>query len=202
MAFVADQESNIAAFGGSGGYSGLSGSWTMIILVVVVLWLLFRQDNNNNNDHYPHFPHYAPNPQYNSNCSIGTNVKDMPDYLVDRDVIAQGCKTRETEVAEAEKTRALITHNQERSDDKAYQALVLENLQKENAIQTLKLENNFQTRLSILGNEMERGFAGISNIVDSINCNMVKRPPYYAQGYVPCGYDIPPTTGRPHKELI
>lgn len=187
MAFVADQESNIAAFGGgghSGGY-GMSGSWSMIILVVVVLWLLFKDGHNNNV--------YAGHHGNGGHCyDLGSNVKDMPDYMVDRDVINQGCQSRALAAAEGEKTRALIMHNQERADDKAYQELMLANLQKDSQIQTLALENNFQQKLSLLGNEVERGFAGISHLVDNINCNMVKRPPYYAQGYVPGGEPVPP----------
>lgn len=184
MAFVADQESNIAAFGGSGGGYGMSGSWTTIILVVVVLWLLFRQDHQSGGHNVYGYPGHC--------CETGSNVKDMPDYEVDRDVISQACLTRATAAVEGEKTRALITHNQERADDRAYQALMLQNIQQENAIQTLKLENNFQSRLSVLGHEVERGFATVGTLVDNVSCNMVKRPPYYAQGFVPYGDPIPP----------
>ncbi len=189
MAFMADQESNIAAFGGGGGGYGMSGSWTMIILVVVVLWLLFKDGHNNNNHN-----NYNYDPRINTgHCyDLGVNVKDMPDYMVDRDVLDQGCKNRAIAAEEGEKTRALINHNQERADDKAYQALVLQNLQQENAIQTLKLENNFQTQIAGLGHEVERGFAGISTLVDNISCNMAKRPPFYAQGFVPDGQPVPP----------
>ena len=190
MAFVADQESNIAAFGGNPGF-GMSGSWSMIILVVVVLWLLFKDGNNHNNNHHNSI-NYDPRINTGHCYDLGTNVKDMPAYAVDRDILDQGCKNRAIAAEEGEKTRALITHNQERADDRAYQALMLQNLQQENAIQTLKLENNFQSRVSALGHEMERGFAGISTLVDNVSCNMVKRPPYYAQGFVPEGQPIPP----------
>jgi hypothetical protein len=189
MAFMADQESNVAAFGGSGGH-GMSGSWSMIILVIVVVWLLFKDS---------HSVGHAGNGNYGhdfGNChNIGVDVKDMPDYLVDRDVLQSACETRAVASNEGDKTRALISHNQERADDKAYQQLVMQSLQQENAIQTLKLENNFQTRLAVLGSEVERGFAGINHIAEGINCNMVKRPPYYAAGFVPCGDCVPPARG-------
>lgn len=152
---MATFDQNIDSVGGM----GMGGSWTGILLVVIVLALLFRGDFlGGHKDGYGAAGYgegcmKSCRPTYydESNWEEETHLKDKID-------------------CQSEKTRALICHNQERADDKAYQALYLSNLQKDNVIQTLALEKNFDAKFGKVFAELEE-----------IECKMPKTAPCFIE---------------------
>ena len=165
------QERENINFGG--GDSGFGGAIGMILLVVIVLWLLFKDGNSNNGGnsnhgggHYGGYPNLAP---------------DMPSYMVDKDVIAQGCADRAATTLEAEKTRALIVHENERASDKEYFTNLINNqatlAAKDSKIQSLEA--------MIYG---DRQFNALQKEIGMLECEVSKLPkpqPEYAQMCTP-----------------
>lgn len=237
MSVAAEQESNSAYYGGpgSGGFGMMGGLIAMVILIVVVLWLLFRdghRDGHHDGYVYGGFPGFVlPGQGQNHDRECGVCVKDESNWQedkhltkeiceADKDVWKTACETQKNTICEEEKTRALIVHNQERSDDKANLALVLQLQQKDNQIQTLQLENSFNNKLACLGNEIskgfcktdfelergfcktdrevERGFCRTDREIEKFSCETPKRPTYWGQGFIDDGFAIPPRRG--HKE--
>ena len=163
------QERENINFGG--GDSGFGGAIGMILLVVIVLWLLFKDGNGNHGGnhgggHYGGYPNLAP---------------DMPSYMVDKDVIAQGCADRAATTLEAEKTRALIVHENERASDKEYFTNLINNqatlAAKDSKIQSLEA--------MIYG---DRQFNALQKEIGMLECEVSKLPkpqPEYAQMCAP-----------------
>jgi len=165
------QEKEMINFGG-GHDSGFGGAIGMILLVVIVLWLLFKDGHGNGGNHvggnYP--PH----------CG-GDYVPDMPDYMVDRDVINQGCLTRANESAEGEKTRALIVHENERASDKEYYTSLITN----QGLLQAKDNENAQLKAMIYGNDK---YNCLEKELWTIGCEVSKLPhaqPEYAASVTP-----------------
>jgi len=165
------QERENINFGG--GDSGFGGAIGMILLVVIVLWLLFKDGNSNNGGnsnhgggHYGGYPNLAP---------------DMPSYMVDKDVIAQGCADRAATTLEAEKTRALIVHENERASDKEY----FTNLINNQASLQAKDSENAQLKAMIYGNDK---YNCLEKQLWTLGCEVSKLPqvvPEYAQTCTP-----------------
>ena len=163
------QERENINFGG--GDSGFGGAIGMILLVVIVLWLLFKDGNGNHGGnhgggHYGGYPNLAP---------------DMPSYMVDKDVIAQGCADRTATTLEAEKTRALIVHENERASDKEY----FTNLINNQALLQAKDSENAQLKAMIYGNDK---YNCLEKQLWTLGCEVSKLPqvvPEYAQTCTP-----------------
>jgi len=165
------QEKENINFGGQGGI-GMGGALGGILLAIIVLWFLIKDGHNNGGHNNIHTGGYG---GYNG------FVPDQPNYSVDKDVINQGCMTREKEACEAEKTRALIVHESERNADKEYYT---------NLINTQSLLSGKDSKIQgleamIYGNNQ---FNTLQKEISLLECQVSKLPqaqPEYAQMCTP-----------------
>lgn len=181
MGFSSGEENVVTNYGGTGAGVG-GGSWSMIILVVVVLWLLFKDGNHNVVNGHGFC-------QDETNYQVDERLSDLG-AAINQNVTNQGYEMRlyglqqsallqANIAAENEKTRDLITHNQERADDRAYQALMMSNMQKDAIIQTQAIEANVDSKF----NQVFAAIAATNQNINQFACETPKRPQYLADGF-------------------
>ena len=176
------QERETVNFGGGSGGFGMGGALGGILLAIIVLWFLIR-DGHNDNGH---------NNYYGGGHGYPGYTPDMPGYMVDKDVISQGCITRATEVCEAEKTRSLIVHETERQADKEYYSNLINN----QAILAAKDSKIQGLEAMIYGNTQ---FNMLEKQIGKIECEVSKLPhiqPEYASTVTPL---CRPLNDYPHQ---
>jgi len=196
-----------------GGYmpglgGGLGGGVIGIVLVfIVVLWLLmkdghgFGHDNHGSGGGYGGYGGFGCGPcvqpafKDESNWEEESHLKDKM-CCIDKDVIEQGCKDREAIHCDGDKTREYIAHLSERADDKAYNQLAMQNMQKDNFIQTLQLKSDFEGKLDRVLGVMEKGFCRTDGMIGKLECEIPHRPPFYACGGEPTVYPYPERNER------
>jgi len=203
---------NVGGFGG-----GAMGIFMAVALLVIVFFFIFRRDGRDGyGDGYGlggALP-YAAMLGYGkgkcceceTNCEVDRHLTDKL-WHNDRDILETACKTQEKVCSEEEKTRALIRHEAERAEDKAYQAMLYEGVKKDTEIAMLKTELNTQGKFNCLERDIDNkfcmtngnisgGFCRTDNLIERGFCETPKRPPYWSAGMVDDGYPIPPRHSR------
>lgn len=195
------------------GSNDFGGSiWVMVLLVVVVLWTLFKDGHNAHGDYGHAYNMPYPGYNYGGNCApcVQPTFKDESNWeqeyhlckelgCVDKDVLEQGCKTREVEHCEAEKTRDLIRSESEKE--------WMYRLNKANT-KIAMLESNAvnEKRFDQLERMNERRFDQLAGGIGKIDCELPKRPPVFAECVTPNTHDIDcsdrfPRRGRCHDNF-
>jgi len=184
-------------YGGVGYGGGFGGSGVLILLVVVVLWCLFKDGHGHGGgyDHgYPGVgygngcgPCVQPTYKDESNWEQESHLKDKlccvekDIWKTDQDVWKTACETQKEVHCEGEKTRALIEQN--------YIQDLRDKIAEQNTkIQTMKNEAFTERKIDqVLG-----AINCTNQRIGMLECEVPKRPPFYACGGEPTIYDYPP----------
>lgn len=210
----ANQEENVAAYGG-GGYGGYgSGAIILILLVVIVLWVLFRNDGHKDGYSGYGMPYGAFN-----GCApcVQTTFKDESNWeqeyhlckeigKTDMDVWKTSCETQKEVHCEGEKTRALIEQNYIQELRDKLTAVEMEKLTLKNEMFT---ERKFDQMLAAIGGlkvDNDKQFCKTDAEIARLACELPKRPPVWSECVTPCAVELPerhfPRRGRCDEECF
>lgn len=194
MAFSNTVEENVM-----GGYGGLGlggfggGGCGLIIVVLLILFVLFRGDgfgghHDGHDGGYGHMPYgfggcgpcVQPAFKDESNWEEESHLKDKL-CCIDRDVMEQGCQTREVEHCEAEKTRALIEQNyiQDLRDKLAEKNDVVMTLK--NEMFTEKKFDQLAAAITATNTNINNMFCKTDAMIAQLECEIPKRQPVFAE---------------------
>lgn len=194
MAFSTGSNIDDSIIGGGLGYGGMGGSCGLIIIVLLILFVLFRNDGFGHHDGHYDGGHGYPGYGFGGGCGpcVTPSYVDesnwQMDYhickelgVVDKDVIEQGCKTREVEHCEAEKTRALI-------EQEYIQGLRDKIAEQNSNIQTMKSEAFTERKFDQLAAAITATNTNINNMfcktdamIAQLECEIPKRQPVFAE---------------------
>lgn len=225
--YYSEKDPTIVHKEGSDGWGGGSGGFMAILmavaLLVIVFFFIFRERRE---DHHGYDGIASTIPmlmaggfsggkrcECETNCEVDRHLTDKL-WHNDRDILEEGHKTQEKICCEEEKTRSLIRHEAERAEDKEWQKMLYNGMQKDTEIAMLKTELNVSNKLNCLerdidnkfcktdaeigrgfcktDHDMDKGFYYTNTNIDKGFCETPRRPQYYATGYVDDGYECPP----------
>jgi hypothetical protein len=163
---------------GSGlGMSGMGG-WGIVIFLFLLFAIFSGGMFGRRDDHHENNHSCGPKP-----------------WMIDRDILDQGCKDRDATNKAAEKTNALIVHEAERNEDRYIRGLETKNATLENEKYTTGLvaglaekgNNQFYTLINML----KDGFCRTDAEIATLSCELPKRPNVYARCDTDCLQQIP-----------
>lgn len=158
--------------------NSMFGGWAVAIFVVVVLWLLIG-----------------------GGCGFGNFGRNWGGCGG-----ASPCEVEKQNIITAAETNYRVIDENRRSTDMisaqlraqwdANQGekifdLKMNNLAQQNAYNLALSEKNATIERMTLANSLNQRFDALQAQISELSCNVPKRPPYFAQGYVACGQTIP-----------
>lgn len=159
------QDYEVADIGG--GYGGVGGGAGFVwIILLVLIFLFLKRDGFDGRDGF----------------RDGFCKKDcISNCEVDRDVLKQNCKDRETTMCEAEKTRGLITHEAEVSRGQEFLKTQMLLAEKNNEISNLKQSIMLDNKLDAKFGKVFADFCQVNRELDQIECKMPKTAPCFIE---------------------
>ncbi|MEG0431041.1 MAG: hypothetical protein RR420_05460 [Anaerovoracaceae bacterium] len=154
-------------------------SWGWVIFIVLILWFFVGGGLGNNRADA-----FGCGCNRVSNCEVekqGIIDSARTQYLIEQ----QAAGTRELVMATANVTQTKI-------DYYAYENL-RDQLAQERS-KNIVLENRVYSdaQFNALQRQNENMFCALKTEIADLSCQVPKRPPYYAQGFITCGNPIPP----------
>lgn len=158
------QDYEVADIGG--GYGGIGGGSGFVwIILLVLIFLFLKRDGFDGRDGF----------RDGKGCGCISNCE------VDRDVLKQNCKDRETTMCEAEKTRGLILHEAEVTRGQEFIKTQLLLAEKNNEISNLKQSIMLDNKLDAKFGKVFEDFCKVNRELDEIECKMPKTAPCFIE---------------------